>query len=1069
MFTSMQTKASGLVMILAVGGALSAQTTTSSLSGRVQTPAGAPIPNARVQLSSTALFQTKSVLTDAKGEWHQGLLPPGSYNVTVSLPTCYSVSQALRLGVGRSEAINVVLRPILATGATVEVVSASQVVDAAAETKVATSFRGEDVQDLPTGSYTAVAAYAPGVNNSFVVRGATGATQIRFVVDGVDTRDEKAGYSMMTPIMDTVEDLQMVLSAVNARNGRSLGSQMVMVTKQGGNTFEGSIRANYSRQGLWQSDYAHASPSSQGGGSDDITNRYYEWYVSGPVLKDRLWFIVSGVTAAPTATLRALPYWSEKSYGSADLLGPMKTRIANTDAVLKAGPGNGYTTPVSTVSTPFNQMNDKKQMDVRISGLIAADHTLDLKLSSYETGNSPMLPGSQGNNYTLQSELMTRIYQKVTTKSLSYKGALLPNVLVEATYSRADKDIGNQIGSVNGAPTAVLTDLQSYNPAITRYLVGGTTPNATISGAGAYNLQMMRNAASPVAEKHGTRTFELNVKSFLSWMGSHEIDTGFEQYSAVYNPGTQFGANNSMVYAGGWFQKGSDYLFPTVVFEALNKNGQNFGALGPAPVLLEAYAPSADQYNTSRAAWINDTWSVNNHVSLTLGLRWNRFRMDNPNGAAIQNDTALEPRFQLKLDPAGNGRNVFSLAFTRNNLSFNSTLSALLVTNPANYYTLRGWQGQNQPSLSSLGSSTDNGQYGVRFVNYSQLTDPSNYATVPYAFVNGSVQNRMQNLKAPFADQAEISFVHHYSDGGMIRISALEKRFVNETISYQDYSWDFLALSVDPSGRGGGIPQWLWQTRWTSNPDPRILRSVEIGITENVTPKLALNLSWTYTHETKKDATGRLNWAAIKASAANPLPANVYLADGVTRNDHRIAAFGTWTERVGKGKIQFTTSATYDSTPVANLSATQYFTMPTGLLNSSDPAHNPNNYKVASPGTLNTLTAYYNGGIGQFKSGRDNFNLNLMINFTVPLGYQRVMLIGSLGVTDILHRVEYSGDYGTKTPLYGNGAGQPTGRALGDFSYGAWGSNQSGTPTEQSLYYSQQRAISYITTLGLRF
>jgi len=1067
----MRKKATGLMMILSAGGWLAAQTTSSALVGRVLDAKGHPLAKAVIRVESPALFQPKTLVADGRGEWRVGLLPPGTYKVTVSMADHLPKSHELRLGVGLTESVNTVLKHLEVQGAVVEVVgTSSQMAAAKAETKVSANFSGEQLQSLPVGSYTNIATYAPGVNSNFVVRGAAGATQMRFVVDGVDTRDERSGYSMVSPIQDAIEDVQMVLSAVNARNGRSLGSQLVMVTKQGGNTFSGSLRANYSRQWLWMSNRPHMMPTMEGAMGDAITTRDYNWTVSGPLVKDRLWFFVNGNKMAPTITARTKRYWNALSYGSADLLGPMMTRLPRTDAVLKAGPGDGFGLDIPTVGTNFAQSNYQDQVDYRFSGLINADHTLDLKVGTLETGNDPMLPLSAGSNNTLQPELLTKQYRRTVTGALSYKGNLSPNLLLEATYSRAIKEYRNAIGSVNGAEVPVLSNLQTYNPAITRFMVGTTgtsAPNATINAGN--NLQMMRNAASPVPERHATRNFEVNLKAFASFLGQHEMDLGFEHYQAVLNPGTQFGVNNRIVYAGGWTQKGSDYRFPTVVFEGLNVNGQNYGALGPAPVLLEAWAPSADQFNTSRAYWVNDTWTVNDHVTVTLGARLNRFRMENPDGSVIQNDTALEPRFQAKYDPRGDGRDVFSLAFTRNNLSFSSDLSSRLVANPANYYTLRGWQGRNQPRLSTLGTGTDGGQYGVRWVDYATLTDTSNYATVPYGFVNGWVQNRMDNLRAPFSDQVELGYIHRYSDGGSVRASYVDKRFKNETVSYRDYTWDYLALSEDPSGRGGGMPQWLWQTRWTSKPDPRIYRSVELGVMDQLAPRLHLNLSWTYTHEATTDFTGRVNWAAIKSHPNNPLPPSTYLADGVSRRDHRVAGFLTYTEPLGKGQVAFTLATAYESAPTGSLSATHYFTLPTGLLDVADPVRNPKGYTVQSPGTLNTLNAYYNGGLGGFRTGRDSWNLDLMVNFSVPLGIKATTLVGSFGVMDLLHRVEWVGPYGANAPLQNNAVGQPTGRALGRFDSGGWGRDLAGTSEEYSQYSESKRQASFVVTLGLKF
>jgi hypothetical protein len=61
-----------------------AQHTTGYLVGRVIDKQGKPVPNARVDVSSPALLQARTLRTNADGVWRGWLLPPGTYSVLIT-------------------------------------------------------------------------------------------------------------------------------------------------------------------------------------------------------------------------------------------------------------------------------------------------------------------------------------------------------------------------------------------------------------------------------------------------------------------------------------------------------------------------------------------------------------------------------------------------------------------------------------------------------------------------------------------------------------------------------------------------------------------------------------------------------------------------------------------------------------------------------------------------------------------------------------------------------------------------------------------------------------------------
>lgn len=1078
MYTDAIKKLTRLGLALAAGGALYSQNVTGGFSGRITDPKGKPVENARVRVNSPALSLPREMRTNARGEWRLGLLPPGDYKLTVSAEGYYASGTALYLGVGKTEAVQFVLKPQQVSGVTVEVIDAATVLEAKTEVKTSTNFQGEQLLALPTmKTYTDIMAYAPGVNSSGWVRGADPKAGMTYKVDGVDVRDDVASrnsifsVSMVNPILDSIQDVQLIQNNVNARNGNSLGSQYTAVTKRGGNEFSGSLRATYAR-GYWASQNSGTSASASSSG-DKMTQAQWSWTLSGPIIRDRVSFFLAGIRTpdidqlAPTAAMNTVNYPGQ--------MVPMKTRLTGTDAVLRNGPGGGYAVSPDTVGQFLPSANQDQQWDGRITASLTADQTLDLKFSYRKRALTNSFTAITNYDQGTEDERLIGDYTTTNdSQSLTYLGTLTPNLLIEASFSQAKVVVGADNKAVNGAQIPVLSALEANTPLSSTYQYYpnaayldplGYASSSFING-GAYNYLIQQcSPVSPVKEKHRTRTINANLKYYLDLGGQHEIDLGGEDYLMGYNAGAQFGPQNKVVFAGGSYTNGTDIKYPTVNFEGIGVNNQ-LSVLGPAPVLMEAWAGATEQKTKSLAFWLNDQWVVNDRLNVNLGLRWSRYQVVNQGGKSLATTVALDPRVMVRWDPKGNGKHLFSLSFTRNTQGYSSVVSYALAVNPANAYTLRGWAGINgQPSLSGLGSGTDNGNYGVRYVSYADLVDPANYATTPFNFVNRSVQTRLEGLRAPYADTWEFYYTRNLSDATSVRIGVVDKRYRQELMSWTDYTWDYLALATDPSGSGGGRPQWLQVTKYGSTHKPRIYRDLELSIKHKLTSRLSWDLGWTYFYEYKYDEAARLNYASVKKNPTyNPLPGDVYLGDGLTQKNHRVTSLLAYMQPLGKGSITYTLAANYLALNPSSL--TGYYTLyglsASTLLNPVDSAHNPQNYPVTSASGYSTLPVYW-GKPGQWKTGLDSYSFDFSISWNVPLGLGRAMLIGTAGVTDLFHHV-ITATYGYSAPTM-TGANAPNGRLIGNFTYNGvagagWGNNP--------LNGGTTRPVTNVT-VGVRF
>jgi hypothetical protein len=105
------TSPKSLLFLLLAPAAITAQVTTGALTVTVLDDAGNPLPGAKIVLESPALFQPRTMTTDANGVARFVLLPVGNYNGTFSaagfLPR---KAMDVRIGVGSNLSLPVSLR-----------------------------------------------------------------------------------------------------------------------------------------------------------------------------------------------------------------------------------------------------------------------------------------------------------------------------------------------------------------------------------------------------------------------------------------------------------------------------------------------------------------------------------------------------------------------------------------------------------------------------------------------------------------------------------------------------------------------------------------------------------------------------------------------------------------------------------------------------------------------------------------------------------------------------------------------------------------------------------------------
>ena len=321
-----------LFVFWAVLGAVSAQTVGASLQGTVYDPSGAVIPSVQVEIRNVETGAVRTLVTDEGGRWREPVMPPGEYELRVSLSGFQTVlRKGINLSVGQEAVLDLRLE-LGKTGSEVNVIA-----DAERINLVSGSVSGlvdeKQMRDLPLNgrSFQQLALLQPGVNavnagGNDPVGGRTPKISINgtrpeqssFLLDGTDINDvyNKTPGSVGGVLLgvEAVLEFQVLTNSYSSEFGRSAGGVINAVTRSGANQFHGSA-FEFLRNSDLDAKNFFDQPTQP---IPPFKRNQFGGVVGGPIRRDKTFFFgsfeslidrlgLTGVTSVPNLASRQGP------------------------------------------------------------------------------------------------------------------------------------------------------------------------------------------------------------------------------------------------------------------------------------------------------------------------------------------------------------------------------------------------------------------------------------------------------------------------------------------------------------------------------------------------------------------------------------------------------------------------------------------------------------------------------------------------------------------------------------------------------------------------------------------
>lgn len=244
-------------MVIAHPTALEAQSDNSSITGTVSDPSGALVSKAEITVTSELTGAEHKTVSNRSGFYTIAGLAPGKYTVTVVAPGFNTVT---RTNNNLDPSVPATVNISLAVGSTnqqVEVRADETTLQADSSTlgRVITSSQADNLPlngrnpiylaltkagITSTTSNVSTFSFSTGLGGLNINGGRERDNLLTY--DGaVAVRIRASGDSIGTPDLDAVQEVQVLATNYPAEYGRSIGGQVRIITKSGGDKFHGSL------------------------------------------------------------------------------------------------------------------------------------------------------------------------------------------------------------------------------------------------------------------------------------------------------------------------------------------------------------------------------------------------------------------------------------------------------------------------------------------------------------------------------------------------------------------------------------------------------------------------------------------------------------------------------------------------------------------------------------------------------------------------------------------------------------------------------------------------------------
>lgn len=651
------------------------QRTTGTIDGTIADPQGAAIPGVTVTLTGVSVGLNKTVQSDVQGNYKFQQIPAGVYRISTSSSGGFApaAQDGITVMIEKTTVVNIKLGLSATTESVVVTSDALGINLDVTDSKVHTNITRNQIELLPTGvSLSSILQLSPATRDEsksggFQVDGASG-SENAFMLDGITMENFRTGTlnRVNNVPLSIVQEVQIKTGGFEAEHGGASGGVVVVQTKQGTNSFHGTLSSSFIPSSLQagprtalsrftassasaaaiaaNKDYTYLLPQKR----DKSLNFFPEATISGPIIKNRIWFLST---------------YSPQIYRT--------TRVS--DFILS--PTNAHFSTGQFV--PVQQKDAKGNLIAPITYKSTTKY--EYSFSRVDTQIFEKLRGTASFLWNPSDQRGTLPFASITTQPPT------DTVFEGKTYSSRDynslkggRNSSNTVaGQLTYTPTSNLIGTFRFGrtflnekggnyaiPNQTRFICGGSADGYTtgvntgcIGGIGYQNIRDNSITTRDVSLKKQFN-FDLSYIPSGSFAGRHELKGGYEHGNIVNDVESGYSGTGIVNMRYGMDAVAAE--FPVDIPCDLTTNCVGVGT-------LTRIGTKGIGKSSFKGFYFQDKWQPSRRLTLNLGVRLEKEFLPSFNAGDLLAGTSIPgidigwgrkiaPRFGGAFDLMGNGK-----------------------------------------------------------------------------------------------------------------------------------------------------------------------------------------------------------------------------------------------------------------------------------------------------------------------------------------------------------------------------------------------------------------------------
>lgn len=293
------------IFILLPGTSAAQQSDNGSLSGTVTDQTGALVPGGKVTVKNVDTGLSRTATTNDEGRWTMLALQPGNYEVTVAVEGFAEKKQNANVSASVTTPVDIVLG-VSEVG--IEIVvsggNGDSVVNSDSRGEVSSTLSGGRIAALPLPLRDFKAALptntlvSAGISDPLDNSSGSGEisiaggrpTSIALVKDGIDATNLVGTGSIsenLSPAPEFLDEVKLLVGNYDSSLGRTGGGNIQLITKRGGQNFNGSLFAFIQNEAFNANDFFF----NRDGIDRQKASRFEGGFtIGGPIIKEKLLF-----------------------------------------------------------------------------------------------------------------------------------------------------------------------------------------------------------------------------------------------------------------------------------------------------------------------------------------------------------------------------------------------------------------------------------------------------------------------------------------------------------------------------------------------------------------------------------------------------------------------------------------------------------------------------------------------------------------------------------------------------------------------------------------------------------